>query len=338
MGYTIEGKRKRRLVYGSTKKVVQDKLRKLYDTTGRPRELAKLTVEGYLANWLTIVKPTVEYGTYRPYKHHVEKHITPLIGTLRLVEAKRFHVEDLYASLAKKDVSPAMQRKIGTTLTIALGAAVDKEMIPFNPAQRVRKPKAVKPEIRPLTPDQVAAFLDAAKEDRIFAFYVMALDSGMRPGELFALRWSDIDFAKGRVTVTKSLAVNEHGNLAVKDAKTKKAKRQIRLAKFTVAVMLEHRKKMLAEGHAKSPVFCNTVGHFVHLSDLRRLSFVPILKKAGLAGVRLYDLRHTCATLLLLAGENVKVVSERLGHSTTVLTLDVYSHVLDGIQEQAAPR
>jgi integrase len=326
------------VVYGGSKLDVQKKLRGLYDATGVPRELGCITVEGYLSRWLELVRPTVEYGTYKPYKHHVEHHIVPYVGTLRLVELKRFHVEELYAALAKNGVSAAMQRKIGTTLTIALGAAVDKEMIPFNPAARVRKPKAAKPEIHPLETDQVAEFLRAAKEDRLYAFYVVALDSGMRPGELFALQWSDFDFDRGRVTVKKSVAPNELGQLHVKEVKTQKGRRQIRLSAFTLAALLDHRRRMVVEGHAGAPVFCNTAGNFIRLNDLHRHSFKPLLKRAGLPDIRLYDLRHTCATLLLLAGENVKVISERLGHSTTVLTLDVYSHVLEGMQEHAASK
>jgi integrase len=336
MGCTGDGKRKRRVIYGGTKQEVQTKIRKLYDAATVPRELAALSIEGYLTRWLELVKPTVEFGTYKPYKHHVVNHIVPIIGGLKLVELKRFHVEEMYAALAKKEVSPAMQRKIGTTLTIALGAAVDKEMIPFNPAERVRKPKAVKPEIQPLDVDQVSAFLKAAKEDRLYAFFVTALDTGARPGELFALYWRDIDFEHGRLTIKKSLAPDEHGKLQLKDVKTKKARRQIRLAQVTLVALEDHRKRMMAEGHSSSPVFCNTVGNYIHLKDLHRKSFRPILTKACLPGIRLYDLRHTCATLLLLAGENAKVVSERLGHATIVMTLDVYSHVLEGMQEQAA--
>lgn len=338
LGYDSGGKRKRRVVYGKNKQDVQVKLRELFNMADTPRELNRLTVEVYLTKWLELVKPTVEYGTYKPYKHHVENYLSPHLGTMRLVDLKRFHVEELYAALAKKKVSAAMQRKIGTTLTIALGAAVDKDMIPFNPAERVRKPKAVKPEIHPLEPDQIAAFLEAAIEDRLYAFFVMALDTGMRPGELFALQWSDVDFDRGRVTVRKSLAQDEEGKLQVKDVKTSRGRRQIRVSSFTVLALLDHRKRMLSEGHAAGPVFCNTAGNFLHLTDVRRCSFKPILKRAGLPDIRLYDLRHTCATLLMLAGENAKVVSERLGHSTTVMTLDVYSHVLEGMQEQAASK
>jgi integrase len=108
------------------------------------------------------------------------------------------------------------------------------------------------------------------------------------------------------------------------------------LSVFTIATLHEHRKAMLAEGHATSPVFCNTVGGYLHLSDLHRKSFKPILKRADLPDIRLYDLRHTCATLLLLTGENIKAVSERLGHATVTLTLGVCSHVLDSMQEQPA--
>jgi integrase len=338
LGYDGTGKRKRRVVYGKTKIEVQEKLRALQTAADTPRELERLTVGGYLLTWLELVKPTVEHGTFRPYKSHVDLHIAPIIGTLKLIKLKRFHVEELYTALARKGVSAAMQRKIGTTLTIALGAAVDKEMIPFNPAERVRKPKAIKPEIRPLDADQVATFLAVARDDRLYAFYVMAVDTGMRPGELFALEWADVDFNHGRVSVKKSVSPGADGRLQVKAVKTKKGRRQLRLSAFTLAALHDHRKRMLAEGHANAPVFCNTVGGFLRLTDLCRHSFKPILKRAGLPDIRLYDLRHTCSTLLLLAGENIKVVSERLGHATVTLTLDVYSHVLDGMQEQAAAR
>lgn len=262
----------------------------------------------------------------------------PHLGPLNLAKLGRFHIEELYSALSKSGVSPTTQRKIGTTLTIALGAAVDKELLAFNPAQRVRKPKAVKPNIRPLDSDQVSQFLNACKKDRLYAFYVMAIDTGARPGELFALQWPDIDFDRQTVTIKKSLAMAADGKFQVKDVKTKRGRRQLRLSVFTLTAMNEHRKRTLAEGFASGPVFCNMVGGFMDITNLHRSSFKPALARAGLPDVRLYDLRHSCATLLLQAGENVKVVSERLGHASVVLTLDVYSHVIDGMQEQAAAK
>jgi integrase len=183
-----------------------------------------------------------------------------------------------------------------------------------------------------------AAFLPVARDDRLFAFYAMALDTGMRPGELFALEWADVDFDRAGVTVKKSLAHDADGKLHVKDVKTKKGRRQIRLSTFTLTILHDHRKAMLTEGHAGGPVFCSTTGQYMDVANLHHYSFKPILKRAGLPFIRLYDLRHTCATLLLLSGENPKVVSERLGHASVVLTLDVYSHVMEGMQEQAAAK
>ena len=104
----------------------------------------------------------------------------------------------------------------------------------------------------------------------------------------------------------------------------------------TIAALHNHRKRMLAEGHLAGPVFCDTQGGHLRNANLRRNSFKQILKWAKLPSIRLYDLRHTCATLLLLADESAKVVSERLGHSTITLTLDTYAHVLPTMQQRAA--
>jgi integrase len=165
--------------------------------------------------------------------------------------------------------------------------------------------------------------------------YLTALDSGAHPGELFALLWSDVDLEGRYIIITKSLE-EINGVLRIKPTKTAKSRRRIDLSAKTAATLGEHRKAMLAEGHIAGPVFCDTQGTYLRNSNLRRNSFVPILAKAKLPHIRLYDLRHTSATLLLLADVPVKVVSERLGHSSITLTLDTYSHVLPTMQRRAA--
>jgi integrase len=327
----------RRTVYGKTTKEVQGNLRKLHNevAAGIGAEAAQLTVGQWLTRWLEHVQPTVEPNTYGPYERHVRLDITPHIGNLKLAKLTKAQVRGWYAALAKAGVSPALQRKVGTTLTIALNQAVSDDVIPGNPALKIRKPKVAKTEIQVLDPDQIAAFLEAAKADRLFAFYVMALDTGMRPGELFALAWTDLDMDGGFVRVTKSLERigDKH---RVKEAKTAKSRRRIDLSADTVAALAEHRQAMLAEGHITGPVFCNTTGGYIRISDLHKDSFKLVLKKAKLPEIRLYDRRHTSATLLLLADVPAKVVSERLGHSTITLTLDTYSHVLPTMQRRAA--
>jgi integrase len=328
---------KRRTVYGKTKKEVQEELRKLQNdaAAGIGAEAATLTVGQWLVRWLAHVKPTVEPNTYDPYERHVRLHLEPHVGGIRLTKFGKAQMRGLYAALAEKGLSAAMQRKVGTTLTIALNQAVNDDLLPGNPAMKVKKPKARKPEMQVLDPDQVAAFLDAARPDRLFALYLTALDSGARPGELFALTWADIDLDGGYMVINKSLE-EISGSLRLKEVKTAKGRRRIDLSAATVAALAEHRRAMLAEGHIAGSVFCNTVGGYLIQTDLRKRSFKPILRRAKLPDVRMYDLRHTCATLLLLADVPAKVVSERLGHASVTLTLDTYSHVLPTMQRRAA--
>jgi integrase len=186
-----------------------------------------------------------------------------------------------------------------------------------------------------LDPGQVATFLHAAESDQYYHLYLLLLDTGMRPGEAFALQWADFDFAAGHVSINKSLE-EIAGRHRIKPPKTKKSNRRIDLSRKTLAALQDLRRQSLAEGRIGCPVFHNAVGGYLRQSDLRSNSFVPLLKRAGLPSIRVYDLRHTAATLLLLADTNPKIVSERLGHSTIALTLDTYSHVLPTMQARAA--
>ena len=335
LGYGPDGKRLRKAVYGRTKTEVMDELKKLSMKGARAvKDSVRWTLAKYLQHWLAIVKPTVQPGTYRPYASHVELHIAPILGNVRLCDLDQNHIESWYAELAAKGMSAAMQRKVGTTLTIALEKQVGRTL-GYNPAKKVAKPMAVKFDKAPLDPAQVASFLQAAEPDKYFALYLLLLDSGMRPGEALALEWADIDLVGGFVTIDKSLE-EIAGKHRIKVPKTKKSNRRIRISNATVAAMAEHRRKALANGFIGSAVFHNTIGGWIRLHELYVYSFKPILKKAGLGHVRLYDLRHRAATLLLLAEVNPKIVSERLGHSTIALTLDTYSHVLPTMQERSA--
>jgi integrase len=335
LGYGPDGKRQRKTVYGKSKADVQEALRRLQAKGVRAlRDSCRWTVAKYLQHWLETVKPTVEPGTYRPYERHCALHIIPYLGNVALSKLDENHVEALYAELAGKGMSATMMRKVGTTLTIALERQVGRAL-DYNPAKKVPKPLATKPEFAVLDPDQIAAFLRAAEGDRLFPLYLFLLDSGARPGEALALDWADFDFDAGHVTINKSLE-EIAGHHRVKATKTKKSNRRIALSQRTLTALQEHRRQALALGFIASPVFHNSTGGFVRLHELHKFSFKPILRRAGLPCIRLYDLRHSCATLLLLADANPKIVSERLGHSSITLTLDTYSHVLPTMQQRAA--
>jgi integrase len=212
--------------------------------------------------------------------------------------------------------------------------------LPYNPARDADKPvPAGNAAVRALDPDEVARFRAAAREGRLYALYVLWLDSGAREGELFALTWGDVDWQGGAVRIVRSLEEYK-GRLELKDVKTKGSRRRVVLSAFSLDALAEHRKAMLAEGHyrADGPVFCAPAGGWLRKSNLRRRSFDVTLRRAGLPHFRPYDLRHSTATMLLLSQESPKVVSERLGHSTVRMTLDTYSNTLPGMQERAAAK
>jgi integrase len=186
-----------------------------------------------------------------------------------------------------------------------------------------------------LSAEQSQHLLKFAAADRFHALYVLAISTGMRMGELFALAWPDIDFDSASIMVQRSLE-EISGELTIKEPKTPTSRRRIDLPAFAVDALQGHRRRMLAEGHVAGPVFCDTKGGYLRRSNFRRNSFEPLLARGDLPEVRFHDLRHTAATLLLLRGIHPKIVSERLGHARVQITLDRYSHVLPTMQKEAA--
>ena len=341
LGYDGVGMRKRKTVYGQTKKEVLDKLRELQNSaaTGRLAHAGNITVGAFIRTWLDGIKPSVEPTTWAAYDGHFRNHLKPRLGGVKLADLCAVHVSHFYTTMLAGEVSANTTRKVGTTLGSALDAAVKMRVIPFNAAVGVPKPKAQHKEIQVFTPEQVGAFLDEATKDRLEALYVAAVDSGCRQGELFALRWTDFDVAASTFTITKALA-ELSGKLWVKEVKTKKSRRRVQLA-FSLGVLHEHRERMRAEGQdvTRGLIFCDTRGKPLRKSNVWRRSFTPILMRAGLPlDTRFHDLRHCCASLLLVAGTDVKVVCERLGHGSAAFTMNIDQHVLPGLQQEAADR
>jgi integrase len=341
LGYSGDGKHQRRVVYGRSKQEVQEKLRQVQNkaATGQLSDAGALTINQLLYQWLEAARPSIAKGTWATYHQHVRDLIVPKLGAVRLAKLNSLHVEGLYRTLADDGYSTARQRHAGVTLRVALSWAVRHRLVPDNPVKRVKMPAHAKREIKPIEPGQIAAFLKAARQDRLYALYPLAIDSGCRQGELLGLVWADLDFNRGVVAVSRSLE-EVGGELNIKEPKTAKSRRAVALSAFTVAALQEHRKAMLAEGSygPDRPVFCGVRNKtWLRKSDVFRHSFAPILKQAGLK-FRFHDLRHACATLLLAAGTDIKTVQERLGHATATMTLNTYGHVMAGAQSQAASK
>jgi len=292
----------------------------------------------YLDTWLeTAVKIRVRERTYRDYSEKVRLYIKPFLGDIRLPDLAPEHIQALYNDMLESGKSARTVRLTHTILKNALTQAVKWGKITRNPAELVEQPRQDRKEMKCLTPDQAAKFMEVAIYSPWKAFFSLLLASGMRPGEALGLKWTDIDFEKKRVTVNRSLTRKKGGGYELQEPKTARSRRTIPLPATVIGDLRDHKqeqKVVKIDGF----VFAAENGEPMSDKNLFRRHFKPLLKEAGLPGIRLYDLRHSCATLLLAAGENPKVVSERLGHASITLTLDTYSHVLPDMQEAAAEK
>jgi integrase len=233
-------------------------------------------------------------------------------------------------------------RHLHAVLHGALDDAARWGLVARNVADLVAPPRAARKGMITLSPDQARALLDTTRGDRLEALYVLALTTGMRQGELLALRWRDVDLDRHTLHVTGSLLTTPDG-WKISDPKTDSSRRRITLTATAVDALRRHRsaqnEERLRLGGAwedNDLVFANEVGRPIEVRNLMRRSFLPLLKQSGLPRIRFHDLRHTAATLLLGQGQHPKVVAEMLGHSRISTTLDLYSHVTPTMQREAA--
>jgi integrase len=341
VGYDGNGKRLRRVVYGWTRREVQDELARLQSAklTGTLVAIDKETVSGFLTRWLAdVAKATVRATTFANYEGVVENHVNPRIGGVRLQKLTPAHVQGFYATMERDGASPHVRRLAHAVLRRALKHALRQGLVVRNVCEAVEPPRIAKRDMQALDAEQVGKLLAAAQGDRLEALYWVALTGGLRLGELFGLQWSDVDLKAGTVSVRRTLT-EVAGKLALSEPKTAKGRRLVTLPPQAVGALVEHRKQMVVEGFAGVEfVFCNQSGGYLRRSHFHADEFKPLLKRAGLPSIRFHDLRHTSATLLLSQGVHPKVVQERLGHSQIGVTMDVYSHVLPGMQADAAEK
>jgi integrase len=322
------GDGKRRTVTANTKTELLLKLRKLQGQKQAGIDGGNIKVADYLDRWLKAsVEGTVAVTTADRYEQVVRLHLVPRIGEVRLDKLTPLHLESLYADLARDGLAAGTRRKIAEVIVNALNHAVGLKLIPSSPAAGVKRPKMEQQEISILDDVQVRALLAEARGVRLGAFFALAVYSGLREGELLALQWSDIDLERRTVRVERTLA-QVKGAFLVKEPKTKRSRRTVTVPQAVLDLLLEHKKAMLAEGNVSASVFCTRTGGYIARSNLIHQVFQPLLKRAGLSGVRIHDLRHTHASHLLANGVPLKDVSLRLGHSSEALTLKVYAHLL----------
>ena len=306
----------------------------------------KVTVAAFLSRWVKGLELKLRPSTTSWYRTHVTNHIEPMIGALRLEALRPDRIEALYAELAARGRSVNTIRAVHKTLRRALDDAMRSGLVVRNAAAVVTPPRTPHSEAteRAWTPGQLARFLSQVVGDRLEALWRTAAMTGMRRGEVLGLRWSDLDLPAGQLRVRRALVLID-GVPTMTEPKTEASRRAIDLDPTTVGILREHRKAQLEErlawgpGYAESEqlVFCREDGtayrpaYIYH--QFRRLS-----GQLGLPPIPFHGLRHSHATALLVAGVHPRVVQERLGHSSVMVTLDVYSSVIPTMQREAADR
>ena len=321
-------------------------------------EPAQTPLAEYLDRWLRDdVAPRVRPRTLQDYRRFLDKHVRPALGSRPLAKLTPLDIQALYTKIGEQGSAHAVVHT-HRPLNAALEQAVRWRYIAENPARALRIPREPPPKNLSLSAEEAARFrAEAAKVDRGFVF-VFTLATGMRPGEVQALKWADCNLETGTVQVNRSLVwlhspSGKNGEPRRKSRtwefgppKTRRSMRLIPLPGSETAELRAHRAAQSAwklrignpyEDH--DLIFAGETGGPLDGPNLAHRTLKPILKNANLpTHFRWYDCRHTCATLLLAAGENPKVVSERLGHATVGFTLDRYGHVLPGMQAGASNR
>jgi integrase len=289
----------------------------------------KTTLAVFLARWLEdAVKPNRRHATYETYSILVATHISPALGHKRLAALTPLDVQRFYADKLATGLSRSTVQLLHAILRRALAQAVKWGLLPASPMARVEAPIGHPPAMQVWTPDQARRFLAAARADPLYPLWLVALTTGLRRGELLALRWQDVDLANARLQVRGGLH-SAPGGWAIGPTKTGRS-RVVALPAETVAVLRAHR-----DG-ADDAAFVFTLAGQPLAPTSVTWYFRRVADSAGLPRIRFHDLRHTCATLLLSRGVHPKVVQEMLGHASISMTLDTYSHVLPAMQDDAA--
>lgn len=326
VGEYYDANGRRRYVSGKSKRDTSVRLARAI--AEREFDAQNLTLAEYLGEWLDSIRGTMKVNSWRRHEINIRVHINPILGGVKFDRLNPSQLQRFYTAKLDSGLSAATVIKLHTTLNKALKQAVRWRLVPRNVAGDVSRPQIPREEIRPLTAEQVNALLHTAREDKLYSFYVLAVTTGARIGELAGLRWDDIDLEARTMKVRRTV----YGN-SVSSPKTPSSIRTIRLCRRATAVLKDHRE--ISNGCEW--VFATSRGNLLNLSNVRNRSWKALKRKAGIPETtRLHDLRHTCATLLLGRGVPLKVVAEMLGHADASTTLRVYAHILPSMQYMAA--
>ena len=347
-GYDAKtGKRIIKNVLGKTQAEVKEKL-KAAIAESQGIEVRKsedeYTVAAWLRTWYELyAKPNVRTATANRYQLIIEQYTVPRIGNIKLKKLTTRHLQKLYKELLEngrvhigknqdKGLSTTTVRSVHLMLHCALDRAVKERLIPRNPSEDCIVPKPRKLDMKILPPEHIHAYLEAAQARGLLPMFYLELASGLRKGELAALRWDDVDIQSRTISVSRQYVRNPDGSLELTRPKTENSVRLVSIPQVAVELLIQEHEK-----HPDSPYLFPSplTGEMYHPDSVVNLH-KKILKEAGLDHLRFYDLRHTFATTALQNGVDVKTVSSMLGHYDAGFTLRTYTHATRQKQDEAA--
>jgi len=303
----------------------------------------RVSVGDYLRRWIVSYAPSLSPTALDRYTGIINNHLIPGLGRLPLSRLRLLQIQDYYSEKVKTQ-APNSVRYHHAVLHKALETAITWQLLTRNPAHAAIIPPKEQPPFETWNESEVAAFLKFVTNTDWYPLFQLALYTGLRRSELLALRWREVELAPGRVNIRQSLHHNKERGYFFKDTKSKYGRRSVTLPSSTIAMLQKLKadtvSSLLLSGNTFSDdriVFCRDNGN-PYSPNFITGRWNVLVKRSGLKRIRLHDARHTHASILLKAGVHLKIVQERLGHSSIQITADIYSHILPGIQEQVAEK
>ncbi len=346
LGRDEKGRRRRKFTsVQDTKAQAQRRLRELLSDLdkGVPAQNSKVTLGEHLVRWLSdYARTNTSPRTVQGYEGAIRRYLVPSLGHIPLIKLTPVHVQALYSEMLDRPLSPQTILHTHRILKQSLSHAIAWGLIIRNVCDAVHPPSPKRKEMTAVDASGVQTLLEEARSSPYGPVIFLALYTGLRRSELMGLRWRAIDLESKSLSVTETLVRITGEGLKIMQPKTSRSRRAVSLPPTAVALLSglkvkqrEQRQAVGLDWSESDYVFSNADGSWIDPDTISH-SFSDIIKRAGLPHMRFHDLRHTHATLMLKQGVHPKVVSERLGHASITITLDTYSHVLPGLQEEAA--
>jgi len=338
--YDNKGKRRwQTLPKGTTKARGKEILRELEDQLAKGIYLPQKqipTFEKVAQDWLDHKKHNLRNSTWSVYEGHTRNHFDEL-NSLKINQVTTVRIENFISSRQKEGMHLSTLKKILVTVGQIMGYAVRHQYIDYNPVRDAERPKDRGYEKKGeenfciLKPEEIQIFLDSIENQKYRVLFKLAIMSGARQGELLGLKWSDVDWNNKQIYIQRT-----YNNGMWYDVKTKTSRRKIDIGPSMMGDLKKW--KLACPPNDLNLIFPNKTGNPINHSNMRSRHFYPALEKAGIEKIRFHDLRHTYASLLIEQKENIKYIQTQLGHSSPTVTLNVYAHLMNPINQASAKR